>query len=491
AATERAERAEREAEAVRDEARSAADTIRTEAQAERDDILATAQHEAETVVEDGRTRGRDMVTEAQTVRERMLRDLARKRQTGRAQVEQLRAGRDRLLESLRTTQDLLDSAVEDLVNAVPEARAAAERAGLRVNSEATPTLEELEGEIEAARLVGHPLVEDLPATGTVLESDPFPTGEMESLAHLDALDEEASEGGDGDGEGEGEAAAADDEGEADDEEEEPSSAGAVAADDGPELYDVEAEEAADVDTGADDATDEEGVDPSEALFAKLRSSRAEEALDEDDDEEDEAEAEPAGPREIAAADAAKAMKKVLVEEQGTLLDGIRRSGAAAIEVVIQDEAAHDKAYDRAATPALRELVAALGGPKRLSLRAALGQIHAIALEPVRQRLREVAERVDDPDELSDTVRALYRESRSRRLPEAAAAAVVAVDGLVVLHHNKNGEVHWVVEEGGPCGPDCADNALAGDIAAGDEFPTGDRHPPAHPACTCHLEPAGG
>ena len=34
----------------------------------------------------------------------------------------------------------------------------------------------------------------------------------------------------------------------------------------------------------------------------------------------------------------------------------------------------------------------------------------------------------DADELSDTVRGLYRESRSRRLPIAAAAAVSAVIG---------------------------------------------------------------
>ena len=109
AAAERAERAEREAEAVREEAREAAETTRREAQdaadktraealASRDETIDEARREAETIVEEGRVRGKEMVTEAQTVRERMLRDLARKRQTGRAQVEQLRAGRDRLLE---------------------------------------------------------------------------------------------------------------------------------------------------------------------------------------------------------------------------------------------------------------------------------------------------------------------------------------------------------------------------------------------------------
>lgn len=107
-----------------------------------------------------------MVNEAQVVRERMLGDLARKRQTGRAQVEQLRAGRDRLLESLSIAQASLDTAMKDLVESVPEARSAAERAGIRVANEATPTAEVMEAEIESARLVGHPLVEGFLSRGS-------------------------------------------------------------------------------------------------------------------------------------------------------------------------------------------------------------------------------------------------------------------------------------------------------------------------------------
>ena len=70
------------------------------------------------------------------------------------------------------------------------------------------------------------------------------------------------------------------------------------------------------------------------------------------------------------------------------------------------------------------------GADAVELGPALDLIDDIALAPVRQRLGEVADRADE-DELSDTVRALYRESRSRRLQEAAAAAVVATDGLAV------------------------------------------------------------
>ena len=525
AATERAERAEREADAVRDAAVAAAAAVRTDAQTARDDLIEEARREAETIVEEGRQRGREMVNEAQTVRERMLRDLGRKRQAGRAQVEQLRAGRDRLLESLTTAQNSLDTAVDDLVNSVPEARAAAERAGLRVKAEPTPTPDELEGEIESARLVGHPILDELPQP-VALDSDPFPTGETEALTHLDDVigdvTEEPDKADDSD--------RSDGSDKADDSDQSDGSDRSDDSDqsdpeDGTELFDIEAEDGSPDDAGdpaeassdaGDDLFARVGSDPGDGLFARLRSSHAqlaeeEKAEDEkaedheaedDEAEDDEAEDEPPGDElaedddglaaartaalDTAAATATRAMKKVLLEEQGSLLDGIRRRGADALAAVIDDTKAHESPYDKAATPAFRALVTALGGPKRLNLRPALTQLHVIALEPVRQRLAEAAQRVDDDaDELSEIVRALYRESRTRRISEAAAAAALAVAGLVVLA-TVDSAVRWVVDDDGPCGPDCADNALAGDVPVGDEFPTGDRYPPAHAACTCRL-----
>ena len=202
------------------------------------------------------------------------------------------------------------------------------------------------------------------------------------------------------------------------------------------------------------------------------------------------------------------MKKVLMEEQGSLLDGIRRRGAAAMTGFGAEakhaeakhaeakhaEAKHNAAYDEAAIPALREQCATLGGSPELDLTPALANIHVIALEPVRRRLADIAEQFDGEQELSDAVRALYREARSRHLNDAASAASVAVDALVKIelaHRDKaNLTVRWVVISDGSCGADCADNALAGEIVAGEEFPTGDRFPPAHPKCTCRLDVLG-
>ena len=462
AATERVERAERDGEQLRADAESDVEQKMIEAVAAREEVLADAARRAEEVVEDGRQRGREMVNEAQVVRERMLTDLARKRQTGRAQVEQLRAGRDRLLEALTVAQQSLDVALQDLLDAVPEARGAAERAGLRVVNEPRPTVEELENEIEAARMVGHPLVEGVadPASATGPLDDPsddpvFITAEMEALTHLEGALEAPTPEPAPDAESEDEAdaeASAEPEPEDDvdtepDDSEESEPEPEPEDDDEPEAEPEPEEEPEPEPETAPESESEVGEDDSVGdLFARLRDSQPEDDEEEEPSpaaaSEDEASAEASDDQESPEPDpnaavrdrvvsvVTRALKKVVVEEQGTLLDGIRRSGGEAVSVVVEDADAHAAAYEAAATPGLMELIEALGGTKA-DLAAGFGELRSIGLDPVRQRLLEVVERSDDADALSDTVRGLYRESRSRRIPLAAEAAVSAVAGALV------------------------------------------------------------
>ena len=451
AATERVERAERAGDQLRADAESDVEQKMIEAVAAREEVLADAARRAEEIVEDGRQRGREMVNEAQVVRERMLTDLARKRQTGRAQVEQLRAGRDRLLEALTVAQQSLDVALQDLLDAVPEARGAAERAGLRVVNEPRPTVEELENEIEAARMVGHPLVEGLadPASATGPLDDPsddpvFITAEMEALTHLEGALEAPTPEPDAESEDEADAEAA--------VEPEPEDDVDMVPDDSeesepePEPEDDDEPEPEPEPETAPESESEVGEDDSVGdLFARLRDAQPEddeeepapaaasedEASPEASDDQESSEPDPnAAMRDRVVSVVTRALKKVVVEEQGTLLDGIRRSGGEAVSVVVEDADAHAAAYEAAATPGLMELIEALGGTEA-DLAAGFGELRSIGLDPVRQRLLEVVERSDDADALSDTVRGLYRESRSRRIPLAAEAAVSAVAGALV------------------------------------------------------------
>lgn len=145
--------------------------------------LADARPATEAELEAAKARGRELVLEAQAVRHRILEDLARRRRALRRQIEQLRAGRERLLETYEVIDHTVREATQELAVTLNEAQAAAERAGRRVAGEAAPPpadeVAALEAEIDAARLAGLPIV--APPT--------------EDERRVVAADEEVAEGG--------------------------------------------------------------------------------------------------------------------------------------------------------------------------------------------------------------------------------------------------------------------------------------------------------
>jgi hypothetical protein len=103
---------------------------------------------------------------------------------------------------------------------------------------------------------------------------------------------------------------------------------------------------------------------------------------------------------------------------------------------------------------------------------------------------EADEAAADTAELGDRVRASYRDWRSGSLADLAGDLATA--GFTLGERRAAGEGTpwcWKVDHGGlPCA-DGEDNALAGEVACGEPFPTGDVTPPAHPGCRCILTPA--
>ena len=87
-----------------------ASAVRKIAEAEREAaaIRVKAREEADATIEAARDRGREMVAEAQAARERMLADLAKRKRAAQSQLEQLRAGRDRLLDTLKVARRSID-----------------------------------------------------------------------------------------------------------------------------------------------------------------------------------------------------------------------------------------------------------------------------------------------------------------------------------------------------------------------------------------------
>ncbi|MCY3649728.1 MAG: hypothetical protein F4Y99_00535 [Acidimicrobiaceae bacterium] len=499
----------RVAEALGDEAtrvlQSASDAAQVQierAEAEHARIVGEAEAAAAAIAEEGRERGKNMVVEAQSVRERILSDLARKRHEHRVAVEQLRVTRDRLLEALGIFRQGLDGWIEELVQAEPRAAAAAQQAGQRVAAQPESTVAELEAEISTARRTGMAADggsgEEAPATGDAA---------TEGAAGTDAGGD-TTPGQEGDAAAAGTAAAAADAGtaepEAPDELDEPEAVGeyvdleglAIGASPAPaptaavRLYDVEAEAEAGFDAGADpqegqasgapdDAvaavTDEAepAAEPqsadAEAIFARLRSitsepvgqpeprsaasgvtgggpapSAAPEAVDEYADEPDEladeyagelddgsgAAAGPADPddlvgaaRAVAVGGIARRLKRLVVDEQGDLLDAVRRNGVRAVRSTITSDTG---AYTRAVRVPMQDFASDIDvSIDDVDLEAAGRAILSALVEPVRERLGELIESTDDADELTTAVRSIYRESRSRRADTAAEAAFSA------------------------------------------------------------------
>ncbi len=124
--------------------------------------LAEARADATTELATAKTRGRELVAEAQLVRRRILEDLIRRRRVLRRQIDQLRAGRERLLEAYEVVGQTVEEATAELGLALPAATAAAQRAGRAGPADdlvGEDDLHAMEAEIDAARAAGLPILD--------------------------------------------------------------------------------------------------------------------------------------------------------------------------------------------------------------------------------------------------------------------------------------------------------------------------------------------
>ncbi|MDE0495390.1 MAG: hypothetical protein OXH54_15720 [Acidimicrobiaceae bacterium] len=445
-----------EAARVLQAARDAARERLSRAEAQGDEITAEATTAAAAIIEESREQGRELVAEARTVRERILSDLAFKRHAHRVEVEQLRVIRDRLLEAVSICREGLDGWIADFAQAGPQAEAAAARAGLLVAAEPELTVGEMEAEIRAARAAKPPPTEEAVEVATGVdeateapepEADPEAGAERAEPAELEELDEL---------------------------DEEPPYQPDEAADFGtseyvaivgykdrpPEraavgLYDVESEPRFDPDTGqgapyehemgaqARPATETEPEPAADAgaIFARLRTITSQ-PVSEPPGEEDNGEgsqsqdppgAAPAGAsgpddlvgaaRAVAVGGIARRLKRLVVDEQGELLDSLRRGGSRAVRNLISADAG---LYTRAVVEPLQDFASDIDvSIDDIDMKAAASAIVSVLVEPARARLSQLVDETDDPDELARAVRSIYRESRSRRAEAAAEAALSA------------------------------------------------------------------
>jgi hypothetical protein len=121
-------------------------------------------------------------------------------------------------------------------------------------------------------------------------------------------------------------------------------------------------------------------------------------------------------------------------------------------------------------------------------KAAVEALATTIVVPLRERLeRAVTDAAGDNEELATIVRGVYREWKTQRIDEHLDDVLRTAFGRGALAAVLPGtKICWMVDPNGPACPDAEDNALAGEVAAGQPFPTGHMCAPAHEGCRCML-----
>jgi DivIVA domain-containing protein len=438
--------------------------------------LDKARLEAEALLSEAREQCRAMVDEAQGLRARVLADLAKRRKVLHAQIEQLRAGRERLAETVQDVRRSIDVIADELFTAEDNARLAAENAGresLARSDDGTPeelAAELLAGEAESdarrAAVAGPELAHDLDmAIGTVgvevvemLEDGP--AGETHTTdgpdgghpppeESVDALFAKLRAASSDPGEPADVAPAAS--GEAVEPAPEDAAGSGPAPSDGGAIEEVAAAEV------AEDPTAEVAAEESESTDAA--------------DEEPPAERHPSAVRrdeliEPIVKALSRRLKRTLQDSQNELLDALRSKGFEWSPDLLPDETEHVDSYVTAALPALEQAAAAglsfAGAAKSPSPHTdvLVGIGHDLAesvVGPIRRRLLDGAG-LDGAEEsvVADHVGSAFREWKGERIERLAGDHVVAAfsEGTIAAaQRTSKAQLEWVaVSDSGdaPC-----------------------------------------
>lgn len=203
---------------------------------------------------------------------------------------------------------------------------------------------------------------------------------------------------------------------------------------------------------------------------------------------------------------AKKLKRVLADEENAMLNYLQSKKAqVALEKVLPTFDSHVQSFVEATSKDLIE--AAMAGAQSLSksLKAdlrkkisntAVMQVMSKKLAdeivlPLRTRIQKCAEKsAGDSNEMSSLIRTVYREWKMQQVDKLVGDVTrLAYSRGAYLVLDAGTKVCWMVDPNGPPCADAEDNSLAGAIARGENFPTGHEHPVIHSGCRCLVVPS--
>ena len=532
-------RAEEAATRLVKEASSDATRLREEAELEAVRRREDAAADAEAEIELAKQQGRDMVNEAREYREKVLTELARRRELAREQIEQLIHNRDRLLNAFErarlATDDVMTGLVsvdhdlpreyinlapttgpvptivlERVVEAFAEAEVEAEEPEVielfdhtkleEIESEPTQVVVEeivdvvidvvavIEEETPIAEVLVEetPVVEEIPVVeetpvAEVIETIAVVEDEKSNVVNLFSKDRPR-----------------------------PETSGGV----NPEHPSVDKTVAPKSDANAQAV---------ENLFARLREATVDKAASNavsggkvveprkstkkvEVVEETATAVVPVQPMHDAGAFAkrdevlapivvamSRKLKRVLADEENEVLEYLRgKKNALTIDAMVGEQEVHAKRYGDAISEDI--MAAAKGAAKSAKVTDVIPTVDVLIgvqlVKPLRDRLAKAIEQNGtDRVAMAKALRGVYRQWKSQHIDEQ-------VDDIACLAYSRGffagvkpgTQVCWMVDPNGPECPDAEDNSLAGSIALGKEFPTGNLHPLAHAGCRCLLAP---
>jgi len=517
------------------EATDEAARVREDAELEAARVRQDAASDAEAEILMAKQQGRDMVNEARAYRERVLADVARRRELAREQIEDLMHGRDRIVQVFDrariATEDVLrelDDVAEEpseFVNLAPttgpipiivQADEIEAREAMRPAVSSAPAFVPYDQDEDIAVMTEEVVIDRTARIEEVVAIEEKVVEEQTRIAPVVELVVEAPV------------------------------SNVVPLFARQETTVVVADLDEDLDEDEDDEDDVNDpplviveqkakavVPPADDIFAKLRRSGAESVAKEvattqlkkvePKKKPVEKKIEPAAEEfveapveEVAVATTfelrdeelapviaamSRKLKRALADEQNEVLDILRgKLPVKTLDAIVGPKTDHSARILEALEASLK--AAALAGAKSLSKAsdkdlqkmvasqmAAINEfVIATVVAPLRERLsRSISQAAGDNAELTSLVRLVYREWKNQHVDTQIDNIAQTSFGRGAFAALTPGvKVCWKVDPNGPACADAEDNSLAGFVNAGEAFPTGHTHAPAHAGCRCAL-----